>query len=150
MRCMRDNKSNTDGKNLQIYRALAQVPSELFRICVVGTTGEIHSVGNAEHEFSVMSVSKPFVVALVYQGHSPGKPVGGTPMRSVRPLIVTSGLGWAQGWGGPVEEIRPGDASGSSPARSIGMEPRAYGDDADRILEALNGTAATPPPGTTS
>ncbi len=24
-------------------------------------------------------------------------------------LIVTSGLGWAQRWGGPVEEIRPGD-----------------------------------------
>jgi quercetin dioxygenase-like cupin family protein len=25
-------------------------------------------------------------------------------------LIVTSGLGWTQCWGGPVEEIRPGDA----------------------------------------
>src|SRR5437667_1681260 len=24
-------------------------------------------------------------------------------------LIVTSGLGWAQRWGGPVEEIKPGD-----------------------------------------
>ena len=24
-------------------------------------------------------------------------------------LIVTSGFGWAQTWGGPVEEIRPGD-----------------------------------------
>src|SRR5262249_51540198 len=24
-------------------------------------------------------------------------------------LIVTSGCGWAQRWGGPVEEIRPGD-----------------------------------------
>jgi len=24
-------------------------------------------------------------------------------------LIVTSGLGWVQQWGGPVEEIRPGD-----------------------------------------
>jgi quercetin dioxygenase-like cupin family protein len=24
-------------------------------------------------------------------------------------LIVTAGLGWAQRWGGPVEEIRPGD-----------------------------------------
>jgi quercetin dioxygenase-like cupin family protein len=24
-------------------------------------------------------------------------------------LIVTSGLGWAQRWGGPIEEIRPGD-----------------------------------------
>jgi len=24
-------------------------------------------------------------------------------------LIVTAGLGWAQRWGGPVEDIRPGD-----------------------------------------
>jgi quercetin dioxygenase-like cupin family protein len=24
-------------------------------------------------------------------------------------LIVTSGFGWARAWGGPVEEIRPGD-----------------------------------------
>ena len=24
-------------------------------------------------------------------------------------LIVTAGLGWIQRWGGPVEEIRPGD-----------------------------------------
>jgi quercetin dioxygenase-like cupin family protein len=24
-------------------------------------------------------------------------------------LIVTSGLGWTQHWGGPIEEIRPGD-----------------------------------------
>src|SRR5215212_2356829 len=24
-------------------------------------------------------------------------------------LVVTSGLGWTQCWGGPVEEIRPGD-----------------------------------------
>jgi quercetin dioxygenase-like cupin family protein len=24
-------------------------------------------------------------------------------------LVVTSGCGWAQRWGGPVEEIRPGD-----------------------------------------
>ena len=24
-------------------------------------------------------------------------------------LVVTAGLGWAQRWGGPVEEIRPGD-----------------------------------------
>jgi quercetin dioxygenase-like cupin family protein len=25
-------------------------------------------------------------------------------------LLVTAGCGWAQRWGGPVEEIRPGDA----------------------------------------
>ena len=28
---------------------------------------KVHSVGNAEHEFSIMSVSKAFVFALVYQ-----------------------------------------------------------------------------------
>jgi len=30
-------------------------------------------------------------------------------------LIVTAGLGWAQRWGGPVEEIRPGDVIWSAP-----------------------------------
>ena len=30
-------------------------------------------------------------------------------------LIVTSGLGWAQRWSGPVEEIRPGDVVSFSP-----------------------------------
>src|ERR1700741_423326 len=30
-------------------------------------------------------------------------------------LIVTSGLGWAQCWGGAVEEIRPGDVVGFAP-----------------------------------
>lgn len=60
-------KSNSDGQNSQVYPALAEVPSELFGICVVGTDGEVYSVGEAEHEFSVMSVSKPFVFALVCQ-----------------------------------------------------------------------------------
>lgn len=31
-------------------------------------------------------------------------------------LIVTSGVGWAQAWGGPVEEIRPGDVIWFPPA----------------------------------
>lgn len=30
-------------------------------------------------------------------------------------MIVTSGLGWAQRWEGPVEEIRPGDVDWFSP-----------------------------------
>ena len=30
-------------------------------------------------------------------------------------LIVTAGRGWAQRWGGPVEEIRPGDVIWFSP-----------------------------------
>ena len=58
-------KSDTGGQNSQVYPALARVASDLFGICVVGTDGEVYAVGNAEHEFSIMSVSKPFLFALV-------------------------------------------------------------------------------------
>jgi glutaminase len=63
--------SVTEGKNSEVYPALARVPSELFGVCVVGTSGNVYAVGDAEHEFSIMSVSKPFVFALVCQalGH---------------------------------------------------------------------------------
>ena len=58
-------KSNTDGKNSQVYPALANVPSDLFGICVVGTSGNVFAVGDTDHEFSIMSVSKPFLFALI-------------------------------------------------------------------------------------
>jgi glutaminase len=60
-------KSNQDGQNSQVYPALARVPSSLFGICVVGTSGSVYSVGDAEREFTIMSVSKPFIFALVCQ-----------------------------------------------------------------------------------
>ncbi|MFI0843378.1 glutaminase A [Mesorhizobium sp. IMUNJ 23232] len=53
------------GQNSQVYPALARVPSNLFGICVAGADGRIFSVGDAEHEFTIMSVSKPFIFALV-------------------------------------------------------------------------------------
>jgi glutaminase len=64
-------KSNDEGENSQVYPALACVPRELFGICVVGTRGNVYSAGETEHEFSIMSVSKPFIFALVCQeiGH---------------------------------------------------------------------------------
>ena len=64
-------KSNTKGKNSQVYPALAKVPSDLFGVCVVGTNGEVYVVGAAEYEFSIMSVSKPFVFAAVCQAMGP-------------------------------------------------------------------------------
>lgn len=60
-------QSNTEGQNSQVYPALARVPSQLFGVCIVGTSGNIYSAGDAEHEFSIMSVSKPFLFALICQ-----------------------------------------------------------------------------------
>lgn len=58
-------RTNTEGKNSQVYPALARVPSDLFGICIVGVRGNVYSIGDFEHEFSIMSVSKPFVFALI-------------------------------------------------------------------------------------
>lgn len=63
--------SNSEGENSRVYPALAQAPSELFGVCVVGTSGNVYAVGDADDEFSIMSVSKPFVFALVCQSLGP-------------------------------------------------------------------------------
>ena len=56
-------KSNSDGENSQVYPALARVPSNLFGICVVGTSGKVYAAGDIDYEFSIMSVSKPISCA---------------------------------------------------------------------------------------
>lgn len=58
-------RSNRDGANSQAYPALASVPPDLFGVCVTGTAGVTFAAGDADHEFTIMSVSKPFVFALV-------------------------------------------------------------------------------------
>jgi glutaminase len=60
-------RTNTSGENSQVYPALGAVPSDLFGVCVCGTRGMTYAAGDADAEFSIMSVSKPFVFALVCQ-----------------------------------------------------------------------------------
>jgi glutaminase len=66
-------KSNSDGENSQVYPALARVPSNLFGICVVGTSGKVYAAGDIDYEFSIMSVSKPFLFALICELIGPEK-----------------------------------------------------------------------------
>lgn len=58
-------RTNTDGTNSQVYPALARVPSDLFGICIVGVSGKVYAIGECDYAFSIMSVSKPFVFALI-------------------------------------------------------------------------------------
>jgi len=59
--------SNRDGANSDVYPALARVPARLFGICLTATNGDVYEVGDTDVAFSIMSVSKPFVFALVCQ-----------------------------------------------------------------------------------
>lgn len=60
-------KTNHEGANSDVYPALARVPSTLFGLCVVATSGNVYAVGDSDYEFAIMSVSKPFLFALVCQ-----------------------------------------------------------------------------------
>jgi glutaminase len=64
-------RSDTDGQNSTVYPALARVPRDVFGICVAATRGDLHGVGDDRYEFSIMSVSKPFVFALVCHAIGP-------------------------------------------------------------------------------
>jgi glutaminase len=57
------------GEVSRVYPALARVPPELFGIAVVGVAGAEVRAGDAEVPFAIMSVSKPFVFALLCQLH---------------------------------------------------------------------------------
>jgi len=60
-------KSVNEGKVADYIPALARTPRELFGLCVASIDGEFYAIGDAEYEFSIQSVSKPFVFALVCQ-----------------------------------------------------------------------------------
>ncbi len=56
---------NRDGEVSSVYPALERMPSDRFGIAVVATSGREYVAGDARDEFTIMSVSKPFVFALV-------------------------------------------------------------------------------------
>ncbi|WP_041527864.1 glutaminase A [Paracoccus aminophilus] len=63
--------SDRDGDISNVYPALAAVDPDLFGISVCGVNGDSIKCGNADDHFSIMSVSKPFLFALVcaHLGH---------------------------------------------------------------------------------
>lgn len=64
-------KLNSTGALSTVYPALTRTPSDLFGICLVGVNGRVHEIGATGHPFTIMSISKPFLFALVCQhiGH---------------------------------------------------------------------------------
>jgi glutaminase len=85
--------SNTDGSVSDVYPALANAPPDLFGLVVVGTNGAVHVQGDWDVPFTIMSVSKPFVFALVCDALGPeaarkrlGVNATGLPFNSVEAI----------------------------------------------------------------
>ena len=64
-------RANTEGETSPVYPALRDAPPDRFGIAVAATSGALHTVGDAGDEFAIMSVSKPFVFALVCDALGP-------------------------------------------------------------------------------
>ena len=57
----------TEGRVADYIPALAEASPALFGLCITGADGRSFAVGDADHPFSIQSMSKPFVFALVCQ-----------------------------------------------------------------------------------
>ena len=60
-------KLNTEGHQPDVYPALSSVPSDLFGLSIASVSGNLYTAGDAAYPFTIMSVSKPFVFALIAQ-----------------------------------------------------------------------------------
>jgi glutaminase len=77
-------RDDRDGVPSDVYPALAAVPPDLFGICVAGVDGALFSAGDADHPFTIMSVSQPFAFALACERLGP---------RAMRDRIGVNGTG---------------------------------------------------------
>ncbi len=64
-------RGDTEGAVCDVYPTLARSPADGFGLCVVGTNGAVHAAGDWDMPFTIMSVSKPFVFALVCDAIGP-------------------------------------------------------------------------------
>lgn len=60
-----------EGAVSTVYPVLAQADPEAFGLCLVSAHGRRYAAGQAEVEFTLMSVAKPFVFALVVESLGP-------------------------------------------------------------------------------
>ncbi len=66
-------RSVDEGQVADYIPALARTRRELFGLCVAGINGSVFFVGDDSYEFSIQSIAKPFVFALVCQALGGGE-----------------------------------------------------------------------------
>lgn len=60
-----------DGECSQVYPALARADPSLYGLCLMSSAGTVHRAGDSDVRFTLMSVAKPFTLALVCEAIGP-------------------------------------------------------------------------------
>jgi glutaminase len=58
-------RADKEGATSRVYPALTRVPEDRFGVCVASIDGSLYAAGDADVDFTIMSVAKPFLYALV-------------------------------------------------------------------------------------
>lgn len=66
-------RGETGGRVADYIPVLAEADPAAFGICVTGARGESHALGDADVQFSIQSISKPFLFALVCDALGPAE-----------------------------------------------------------------------------
>ena len=91
-------KPHRDGHVADYIPCLAEADPELFGVCVASVNSDCHDAGDTDVAFSIQSISKAFVYALVSQSHGPdvlhdrvGVNNTGLPFNSVMAIELNNG-----------------------------------------------------------
>jgi glutaminase len=122
-------RADRQGRVSQVYPALARVPAELFGVCVVGVDGAVYCTGDADYEFAIMSVSKPFVFALVCE-------LIGAP--GVRDMVGVNGTGFPFNSLAAIERSPDGRTNPMVNAGAIATTSLVPGDTAEAKWESIH------------
>ena len=118
-----------DGAVSRVYPALERMATELFGLCLVGVSGASYAVGDADVPFSIMSVSKPFVLALVCEAIGPD---------TVRTKIGVNATGMAFNSVAAIERRSDGRTNPMVNAGAIATTSLVPGPDADARWERIH------------
>jgi len=121
-------KSDSEGANSQVYPSLAKVPNDLFGICIASTNGNIYATGDTEYEFTIMSVAKPFIFALVCEYLGP---------EEVRQRIGVNSTGFAFNPLGAMEQSAEGKTNPMVNAGAIATTSLVPGADVEEKWEFI-------------
>jgi glutaminase len=118
-----------DGAVSRVYPALERMATELFGLCLVGVSGASYAVGDADVPFSIMSVSKPFVLALICEAIGPD---------AVRAKIGVNATGMAFNSVAAIERRSDGRTNPMVNAGAIATTSLVPGPDADARWERIH------------
>ena len=84
--------ANDDGEVATYIPELAKADPDWFGICIVTANGSVYEVGDTQQEFTIQSISKPFVYGLALEdnGARPRWSVSESSRRAMRLIPLAS------------------------------------------------------------